>query len=429
MKKKSLQPGDITCVIYHGNCPDGTGSAYIAWKYMTERYPNRTIKFYPMQIGGLPPTGLDGENVLICDYSFKKNVTDILLKKVNKLLIIDHHITSEKDLRDVDKKHKIFNTNYSGAMLTWFYFYPNIEPPLLIKYIQDRDLWTNTLPYIEYFASWFSSVPHNFMEYHKYTDDNLLREMIETKGAHYNELNEFYIRQSIDRVIPRFCEILGKYYLVGYLNSTILKSDIGNRIVERFPLIDFSVIYNINDHKNCTVFSLRSTEDRTDVSEIAIGFGGGGHKTSSGLKINNVTNRLPGNIFDSGEIYRSLENVYFRNILVEYKRYNICVVETQKFGFEVAKYLLQNKYCNKNSTHINNAENLHLKKNKFYSWTPVIVTKRWDHKISQYKYSVYFDISINDEEKKAIINEIGSKHHQRNADYKRNKKSFIYNSI
>lgn len=36
---------------------------------------------------------------------------------------------------------------------------------------------------------------------------------------------------------------------------------------------------------NCEVFSLRSTADGTDVSEIAKQYGGGGHKNASGFRL------------------------------------------------------------------------------------------------------------------------------------------------
>lgn len=48
---------------------------------------------------------------------------------------------------------------HSGAMLTWFYFFPEIEPPLLIKYIEDRDIWTKALPNTDDFSSWFYTLP------------------------------------------------------------------------------------------------------------------------------------------------------------------------------------------------------------------------------------------------------------------------------
>ena len=114
------------------------------------------------------------------------------LGKVNKLLIIDHHKSAERELSDIPDNLKIFDMNHSGAMLTWFYFYPNVESPLLIKYIEDRDIWTKALPNTDDFHSWFCTVPREFEEYNKYLDDDLLTSMIKTKGIRYGELNQCY---------------------------------------------------------------------------------------------------------------------------------------------------------------------------------------------------------------------------------------------
>src|SRR5438132_799025 len=98
IKTKILQPDEVNFVIYHHPCSDGTGSAFVAWKYLSQKFPEKNITYCPMQIGALPPNGLEGKNVLICDYSYKKDILLDLIKKVNKLLIIDHHISAKNDL-------------------------------------------------------------------------------------------------------------------------------------------------------------------------------------------------------------------------------------------------------------------------------------------------------------------------------------------
>lgn len=146
----------------------------------------------------------------------------------------------EKDLADIHDKHKIFSMNFSGAMLTWFYFYPKIKPPLLIEYIQDRDILTKKLPYTDVFVSWFYTLPLTYEEYIKYLDEELLLEMIKIKGISYRELNDINIKQSVEYAVPKFYKIKDKYYIVAYYNNPNLKSDIGNKIFEKYPLIDFS---------------------------------------------------------------------------------------------------------------------------------------------------------------------------------------------
>jgi hypothetical protein len=47
-----------------------------------------------------------GKNVLVCDLSFRKEHIPSLLAVVNKLLILDHHKSAEKDLQDLPDVYK-----------------------------------------------------------------------------------------------------------------------------------------------------------------------------------------------------------------------------------------------------------------------------------------------------------------------------------
>jgi hypothetical protein len=344
IKTKELQPDEVDVVIYHSPCADGTGSAYVAWKYFMTKFPEKNILYYPMRIDAMPPPDIENKNVLICDYSYKKDILINLLKKVNKLLIIDHHKSAEKDLQDIDDKYKIFHMKYSGAMLTWFYFFPTVKAPLMIEYIQDRDIWTKKLPNTDDFASWFYTLKMDFQEYDKYLDDNLLLEMIGVKGLAFRELNNYYIDQAVNYCVPKFCKLKDKYYFVAYVNSTVCKSDIGNKIFEKYPLIDFSSVYNIDDNCNNTHFSLRSTEKHVDVSEIATAFGCGGHAMASGIKVTHVTNQIPGIYYDNGQLYHELQNIYYGTLIINRITYDVVYMQSSIHKTKLATYFLQDKY-------------------------------------------------------------------------------------
>lgn len=402
IKTKDLQPDDVNVVIFHSPCSDGTGSELCAKKYLNEKFPDKDVKYYPMAIGALPPQGLEGKNVLICDYSYRKDVLNDLLTKVNKLLIIDHHLSAEKDLENIDDKNKIFSMNFSGAMLTWFYFFPQIESPLLIKYIQDRDIWTKKLSHTDDFASWFYTLPMTYEEYSKYLDDDLLLEMINTKGISYGELNNINIIQAVDYAVPKFCKIKTKYYMVAYLNTTVLKSDIGNKIFNEYPLIDFSAVYSINDATDSTSFSLRSTNKHADVSKIAFDLGGGGHRNASGIKVDYVTNYLPGKIIDNGQLYSQLYNIRYE----QYNdKYNIVYMQSSVYQYELGSYLLQNKYSNKDS-HVQVCQTL-LSSNDGQSYPTMDIAAVWSYDVvcDTTKFTVV--INKSDQDKLDIISDLG----------------------
>lgn len=341
---KSMLPSDVDYVIYHDPCVDGTGSGYVAWSYLSSRFPTRDVIYCAAQIGAAIPDNIDGRNVLICDYSYKKHVIVELLKRVNKLLIIDHHKSAEKELSDIDEQYKIFDMNHSGAMLTWMYFYPTIDAPMLIKYIEDRDIWTKKLYKTEEFTAWFYTLPHEFQEYHKYIDDTLLMKMIEEKGTSFVELNEYNISESVSYAAPKFMKIKDSYYFVAYVNSTTLKSDIGNKIFTQYPYIDFSVVYSINDWDNSSSFSLRSTDKHVDTSVISTSLGGGGHRNASGAKSSYVTNTLPGTVYDIGGLYSRLGEIYTDTLVIGTTSYNVVYYPSTLHSKKLATWLLQIKY-------------------------------------------------------------------------------------
>jgi oligoribonuclease NrnB/cAMP/cGMP phosphodiesterase (DHH superfamily) len=75
--------------------------------------------------------------VYILDFSYDEETLRNLYKKV-EVVVLDHHKTAEKDLKDLSFAK--FDMNKSGAMMAWEYFHPEKEVPLMIRYIQDRDL-------------------------------------------------------------------------------------------------------------------------------------------------------------------------------------------------------------------------------------------------------------------------------------------------
>lgn len=272
-----------------------------------------------------------------------------IIKVAKNLLVIDHHKTAQADLSELDQNYKIFDLNFSGAVLTWTYFFPDKNIPLFIKYIQDRDIWTKLLPNIDEFAGWFYTLPFEFEIYNKYLDDNIFLENLKTNGMAYRDLNQYYINQALENITIKFCKINNNYYFVGYLNSTILKSDIGNKILEKIQLLDFSAIFSIQD--NITNFSLRSTDNHVDVSQIATIYGGGGHRNASGVQVQLVTSILPSIIYEP--CYSYIKNIYFDKITINNKIYNTVYLFSPVNKRKLGLYLLQVKFNN-----IQNCQNI-----------------------------------------------------------------------
>lgn len=180
--KVILNKNDVDMVIYHGNCTDGFASAFSAWYYLSKKYPEREVIYYPAKIGEAPPD-VSGKNVIICDYSYKYDVLMSMLSKAKNLLILDHHKTSQADLLHFPEQNKIFRMDHSGAYLTWAYFFNEVHVPKLILYVEDNDIWTKRLEKTREFTSYMFTLPMVFEEYEKLlSDDEFYKALIIGEG-------------------------------------------------------------------------------------------------------------------------------------------------------------------------------------------------------------------------------------------------------
>jgi len=142
-----VEPSTVNLVIYHANCTDGFGAAYAAWKLLGDRAEYFAAKH------GEPPPDVAGKNVVVLDFSYDNTTTKRLMKEAKSFLIIDHHKSAVVELHDISCTR--FDMNHSGAMLAWKFFHPGKEPPRMIKFIEDRDLWKWEIPYSKEFSAAF----------------------------------------------------------------------------------------------------------------------------------------------------------------------------------------------------------------------------------------------------------------------------------
>ncbi len=121
--------------IYHGNCADGFGAAWTVRKALGE------IEFYAASYQE-PPPDVTGKDVVMVDFSYKRQVLLEMSEKARSILILDHHKTAAEDLVDLPENVIAkFDMSRSGAMLAWDHFFPGESPPPLLLHIEDRDLW------------------------------------------------------------------------------------------------------------------------------------------------------------------------------------------------------------------------------------------------------------------------------------------------
>ncbi len=262
--------------IYHGNCLDGYAAAWAVRNALGEN-----IQFYK-GVHQQPPPDVNDRDVFLVDFSYKKKVLEDMLKTAASVTILDHHISAEEDLSELLKVGKIkglFDMNKSGAMLAWQWFNPDQPPPVLIKHIQDRDLWLFKLDGTREINAALSSYPFDFKVWDKLMASNKDElKALKRDGEAIERKLQKDIKELIASGVRRMV-IAG--YDVPVLNaSSAYVSDAGHimSIGEAFAACYW-------DHPDGRSFSLRSAENGIDVAEVAKIYGGGGHKKAAGFTV------------------------------------------------------------------------------------------------------------------------------------------------
>jgi len=263
----TLEPSNIDLVIYHKGCTDGFGSAWAAWKLLGDRAEYHAAKY------GESPPDVKGKNVVVLDFSYDNATTKKLIQEAKGFLVIDHHKSAMVELHDVSCTH--FDMTHSGAMLAWKFFHPGKEPPRLIKFIEDRDLWKWEIPYSKEFSAAFDMVKFNFEDFDKYLDDSAVDDAQE-QGAYILAYSKTVISKIAKKASLR--KLGGKDVLV--VNSPHWMSEIGAALA---PKCDFAVIWYYDHDTRQVKISLRAHHDDSDVSEVAKRWGGGGHRKAAGF--------------------------------------------------------------------------------------------------------------------------------------------------
>lgn len=255
-------------VIYHKNCYDGYGAAWV----FNKRFPN-IINFVAANYGDDFPNLPLTSNIFIVDFSYPRSILERARLKYLSLTILDHHKTAEADLTAFP--NAIFDMQRSGAMLSWDYLYAPEQSPALISYIQDQDLWRLKLPYSKEVLAALRSYRMDFSTW------NGLEHMIPQLKS-----DGIAILRQQDMVVEIMCNNATMRNIAGFkipvTNATCYFSEVGEALCIRYPHALFAAYYlDRNDEKR--QWGLRAINDDFDVSIVAKKYGGGGHKNAAGF--------------------------------------------------------------------------------------------------------------------------------------------------
>lgn len=284
-------------VIYHANCADGFTAAWAAWKYF-----GANAEYYPATHGN-PPPDVAGKHVVIVDFCFKRGVLDEMAEKALSILVLDHHKTAEADLAGIATPkmawedhiqdahlqdplqmtrlpyvRALFDMERSGAGITWDFFHPGVLRPNLVNYVEDRDLWRFSLTHSREVNAYVFAHEYTFLEWDRLRAYLTNIDSAADMGAAIEKKHHKDVRELV-QATRRTMVIGGHKIPVANIPYT-LTSDAGHLMAQGEP---FAACYW--DTSEGRVFSLRSSDDGLDVSEIAGRYGGGGHARAAGFRM------------------------------------------------------------------------------------------------------------------------------------------------
>lgn len=267
---------DILCV-YHSNCADGFSGAWVVSRF----FGKERVELFPGIYGNEPPTDVEGKDVILVDFSYKPEVIHQLATKAKRVLIIDHHKTALPLLEEKfpENVKVIVHMDYSGSMLAWSYFFP-IEPvPELLEHVEDRDLWRFKISGTREVQACLFSYPYDLEVWEKlmldYNCYDMFKEGIAIERKHFKDIYELLAVTMQNLVI-------GGFKVKAANLPYTMSSDAGHILCEKYDQA-FGACFYLTPVG--VVFSLRSTNDKKDVSEIAKQYGGGGHRNAAGFRV------------------------------------------------------------------------------------------------------------------------------------------------
>lgn len=272
--------------IYHGGCVDGFGAAWVVRKFFNEQ--DIDVEFYAGIYNETPPD-VRGKKVIMVDFSYKHNVILDMAIEADSILIIDHHKTAAEDLVNLPDNVEVkFDMEHSGAVLTWMHFFPErvyFHIPILLLHIEDRDLWNFNMNDTKSIIAALYSYDFDFD-----TWDGLMEigvSELETEGLAIHRSHMKSVKSLIKHAATRMN--IGGYDVPALNAPYMFASEAGHIMCQNEK---FSVTwYETEDEK---IFSLRSSNEGLDVSEIAKQYGGGGHEHAAGFKLKKGEKSLRG---------------------------------------------------------------------------------------------------------------------------------------
>lgn len=262
-------------VLYHGNCVDGFTAAWAVWRALGDRAEYREV--FHGQLAPIEDTV--GRRVIIVDFSYPRDVLEVISANARWVEVYDHHVTAQRDLDGWEPAHGhvVFDMHRSGAGIAWDEFHLRHPRPRLVNYIEDRDLWRWQLESSREIAEYIMWSPRTFAQWDRAMTllECAFREAVRD-GSALVRAKDVRVAGACKAV--RWLDFDGTQIPV--VNASFDFSEIGERLCQLYPEAPAGGYYF--DRADKRQWGFRSRGD-FDVSEFCERYGGGGHKSAAGF--------------------------------------------------------------------------------------------------------------------------------------------------
>ena len=315
-----MTPAPVT-ILYHADCPDGFGAAYAAWKRFGAAATYRAMHHgQPWEMAEVA-----GHEVYILDFSFPPERLEAIAGVAAAVTQIDHHASARQpwlgrlaaEADGIERyRHPAlpltiaFDLDKSGVRLAWEHFHPTVPTPLLLRHVEDVDLWRFALPGSRPVARALRLTPYDFAAWddlvgHTATVDTPRYRALLAEG----EAIERFFRTEVERlaasglVTPARLrgEPVDPLQAVRHGLPVIVDGDLAWRAVDGLAINANALFASEAGHRLAEMggsfgltwhlaadgeakVSLRSA-GQVDVAAIATRYGGGGHRNAAGFRL------------------------------------------------------------------------------------------------------------------------------------------------
>ncbi len=260
-------------VLYHKSCPDGFGGAWAAWKFFGEK-----AEYLGLEHQTPSPVSFEGRELYFIDFCYPVSVMKKIKKVAKSITILDHHESQQEAIKLASTY--VYETDHSGCVIAWKYFFPKKPVPQLLLAVEDSDLFLFKRAFTKEISAFLGLYDLDFFVWSKLA-----------AGCEQKKKYISYIQQGktllagknkeIEKMILRNAEeIVLDGYRVIVVNASMYYSEAGNKIYKQWPDVPFAVVWY---HRGGKIHVSLRSDCSIDVSKIALKYGGGGHPGAAGF--------------------------------------------------------------------------------------------------------------------------------------------------